>query len=180
MTDELTEEERADIRTFVENEDDGYPGLSDLPKLWDAIGPDTPAKVMDGRAFHGVTERELTLLRYLVYARTKRWAWDGLDRLHKVLMERGDKIPEVLQNHINDAYHELLKRPPNPRRSPVFSPKDDRDFRIMVVIRYLRERRTREQAIADVAEAMRVKEGRVASVVRKMERFWRKAVKAGN
>ena len=180
--DELTEAERDDIRTFVENEDGGHPDLSDLPKFWDAIGPDAPAKVVDGSTFPGVTERELALLRYLVYARTnnKRWAWDGLDRLHKVLMERGDKIPEPLQNHINEAYHGLRKRPPNPERSPEYSPKDDRDFRIMLAIRYLRKRRTREQAIADVAEAMRVKEGKIESVVRKMDRFWREAVKAGN
>ena len=46
----------------------------------------------------------------------------------------------------------------------------------MLVIRELRERRTREQAIADVAEATRAKEGNVESVVRKMERFWSEAV----
>ena len=101
---------------------------------------------------------------------------DGLDRLHKVLMQRGDEIPDVLQKHINEAYHGLLTRPLNPNRSPEFSPQDDRDFRIMLVIRELRERRTREQAIADVAEATRAKEGNVESVVRKMERFWSEAV----
>ena len=126
--------------------------------------------------FPRVTQRGLMLAQYLVYARTKRWAWDGLDRLHQVLMQRGDEIPDVLQKHINEAYHGLLTRPLNPNRSPEFSPQDDRDFRIMLVIRDLRKRRTREQAIADVAEATGAKEAKVESVVRKMERFWSEAV----
>ena len=174
--DELADAERDDIRAFINNEDSSYPDLSDLSAFWDAIGPDSPAKVRDGRIFPRVTQRGLMLAQYLVYARTKRWAWDGLDRLHKVLMQRGDEIPDVLQKHINEAYHGLLTRPLNPNRSPEFSPQDDRDFRIMLVIRDLRERRTREQAIADVAEATRAKEGKVESVVRKMERFWSEAV----
>ena len=95
------------------------------------------------------------LLRYLVYARVKRWAWDGLDRLHKVLMERGEPIPEPLQNHVNEAHHGLLKQPSNPNRNPRYAPQDDRDFRIMHVVRALcGQGRTREQAIAEVADAM--------------------------
>ncbi len=169
---EPTADELDDIYAFIENEDGSYPELADLPAWWDSIGPHEGDPLMPE-----VPARNLMLAQYLVYARTKRWARDGLDRLHKVLMERSDEIPEVLQSHINDAYHGLLKPPPSPKRSPKFSPQDDRDFRIMHVIRDLRGRRTREQAIADVAEAMRVKEGTVGSVAGKMERFWREAVK---
>ena len=177
--DEFTAEKLDDVRRFVENEDGNYPHLSDLPAWWDAIGPDGPAKDGNGNAFDGVTQRQVMLLRYLVYARTKRWAWDGLDRLHKVLMERGDKIPEPLQKHINEAYHGLLKRPVNPRRNPRFAPKDERDFRIMRVIADLRRSRTKEQAIADAADAIGERYDTVNSVVKKMEHFWTAAVERG-
>ena len=81
--DELTEKDREDVRAFIENTDGSYPDLSDLPAFWDAVGPDAPATVRTGGIFPGVTQREIMLLRYLVYARVKLWAWDGLDRLHK-------------------------------------------------------------------------------------------------
>ena len=68
--DELADAERNDIRAFINNEDSSY--LSDLSAFWDAIGPDSPAKVRDGRIFPSVTQRGLMLAQYLVYARTKR------------------------------------------------------------------------------------------------------------
>ena len=176
--DELTEKDREDVRAFIENTDGSYPDLSDLPAFWGAVGPDAPATVRTGGIFPGVTQREIMLLRYLVYARVKRWAWDGLDRLHKVLMERGEPIPEPLQNHVNEAHHGLLKQPSNPNRNPRYAPQDDRDFRIMHVVRALcGQGRTREQAIAEVADAMGKKGDTVESAVKKMEGFWPAAVK---
>ena len=164
--DSLTED---DIRAFVENKDGSYPDLAELPTFWDGIGPDERDEL-----FPEIPSRNIVLAQYLAYASSRLWAWDGLSRLHKDLWVRRDEIPEVLQNHVNDAYHGICKSPPSKGRPS----KDDRDFRIMRVIRALREQgRTREQAIADVANATGIEEGTVESAVGKIERFSRTAAK---
>ncbi len=170
---DLTDEDRANIRSFVENKDGSYPGLDDLVAVWDFIGPDAR-----NHMFPDIYERNMQLTGYLTLAPARRWAWDGLKQLHKVLMERGEPIPVLLQDHINEAYHGLLKRPINPNRSPQFAPKDNRDYRIMRAVRALRKRgSTREQAILDVAEATGMPSGTFESAVGKMERLWSTSAK---
>ena len=73
---ELSKEELEDIRAFVENEDGRYPELADLPAWWDRTDPgahDTDCP--------NYLARDIWIYSYVNWAFTKRWAWDGLNRL---------------------------------------------------------------------------------------------------
>ena len=163
---DLTAKELDAIRAFVENGDGAFPDLSDLAAFWDGVGPDerSPLAPM-------YSVRETVLASYVNFSHTKRWAWDGLDRLHKVLMERGEPIPESLQEHVNLTYAGL-RTAPNKPRNPRYAPQDARDFRLKRVYNILRERqRSREDAIFDIAEATGMPAGTVDSVIDKMKHF---------
>ena len=158
--DDMTDDEWYEsIRDFVENEDNSFPELDDLPKWWDGIN----SNLRDG-----------LVASYYNFAFTKRWAWDGLDRLHKVLMERREysSIPERLQFHVNLAYAGL-RRPPNKPRNPRYAPKDDRDFRIMRVYNVLLEDGVSEKRVKEeIMTALdHIDDDTIRSVFRKMENF---------
>ena len=157
------------IRAFVANEGGTYPDLADmLVAFWDeghpeARNPNLPRYTL------GVT----ALASYLNFSHTKRWAWDALDRLFKVLMERGEPIPDILQEHVNRVYAGRVKPPPKPR-NPRYAPKDARDFRIMRVHRVLRESGMTEKRATDaILDALvnHVHEDAIRSVFRKMQTF---------
>ena len=122
--DDLTVEKLNNIRDFIENTDGSYPDLSDLPAMWDVaeLGERYPK-------YPDYASGTILLASYLNFSHTKRWAWDGLDRLHKVLMKRREPIPELLQMHVNLTYAGLRKAPKK-IRNPDFAPKDGRDLRI--------------------------------------------------
>ena len=79
MRDMTDEEWYAIIRSFV-NGDGGLPDLEDLPAWWDGISP-------------ALRNRYLAFV--LSLSSVRRWAWDGLNKLHKVLMERREPIPAL-------------------------------------------------------------------------------------
>ena len=123
--DDLTDDEwYGGIRALVDNDDEGEPELEDLPARWDALDPDVRDPVLPIYSL-----RHTLVVAYHNFAFTRWWAWDGLDRLHKVLMERGEVIPEMLQLHVNFAYADLRK-PPRKPRNPRYKPQDARDMRI--------------------------------------------------
>ena len=165
--DDLTAEQLEDTRAFVKNEDGSHPDLSDLPAMWDAIEPD---KRMP--EYPGYSLRTFLLARNLNFSHTKRWAWDGLDRLHRVLMERREPIPEILQEHVNLAYAGL-RTAPNKPRNPNYAPKDGRDMRIMRAYRVLLESGWPEQEAKDqVMLALDYLDAEtVRSIFRKMRTF---------
>lgn len=120
------------IRDFVANTDGRYPDLADmLVAFWNHGHPAAPNPRLPNYSLG-----DLALASYLNYSHTKRWAWDGLDRLFKVLMERREPIPELLQMHVNRAY--AGRKPPNKARNPRYAPQDARDMRIMRVYKLLR------------------------------------------
>lgn len=159
MTDDLTAEELDAIRAFVEG-DGSLPELADLPAWWDGTKP---------------SNRHRLVVSYHNFAFTKRWAWDGLNRLLVRFLERpGEHLPSALTfwsaTVTARMWEGTLKIPPKPR-NPRFAAQDDRDFRIMRVVQVLREDMPREVAIATVAGALGMRESTVKSVVEKMESF---------
>ena len=130
--DRLPQDVLDSIRDFVVNKGGTYPDLSDmLVAFWDEGHPEAPNPYLP-RYTLGVT----ALAGYLNFSHSKRWAWDALDRLFKVLMERREPIPELLQIHVNRAY--AGTKPPRKPSSDRFAPQDDRDMRIMRVHKVLR------------------------------------------
>ena len=165
--DDLTVEELNNIRDFIENTDGSYPDLSDLPAMWDVAEPgERHPKYPD------YASGTILLASYLNFSHTKRWAWDGLDRLHKVLMERREPIPELLQMHVNLTYAGLRKAP-NKKRNPDYGPKDGRDLRIMRVYRTLLAHRWSEKEAKDqlMLALDHLDAETVRSVFRKMQNF---------
>ena len=113
------------------------------------------------------------LASYTNFSFAKRWAWDGLDRLFKVLMERREPIPEILQTHVNAAYAKLRKPPPKPR-NPRYAPQDARDMRIMRVHNVLRGSGMTEKDAKDtIMDALvgYMEEDAIEKVYRKMKGF---------
>ena len=159
-----------DIRAFIEG-DGAYPELADLPGRWDSLPPDARAP-----NHPNYSARVILIASYINFAHTKRWAWDGLNRLLVTLQERREPIPDDLQwwacTVVSRMWERTLNIPSKPR-NPRFAAQDDRDFRIMRVVRVLREEldMSREAAIAKVAGALGAKESTIKTVVEKMESF---------
>ena len=160
----------AGIRAFVENEGGSYPELADLLAWWDATGPDARAPDLPN-----YSARHVLILSYVNFAFTKRWAWDGLNRLLVALEERREPIPDALKDWagsvVSRRFRGALNVPRKQGGGP-FAHKDDRDFRIMRVYNALREEGwTQESAIGEIALACDVPEDTVGSVFKKMRRF---------
>ncbi len=165
--DELTEAERDNIRAFVENADDSFPELSDLPAMWDALAPDARSPT-----FPNYPARDMLIFSYINWSHTKRWAWDGLNRLLVSLEDRREPIPDALKYWARTVpsrqFRGRLKIPRKQGGGP-FASKDDRDFRVMRVHNVLRQMGwTRDKAIGDIASACDMPEDTIESVVRKM------------
>ena len=168
--DDLTDGERDDIRAFIENEDGSYPALADLVARWDSLAPDARAPDLPD-----YLARDVLIWSYSNFAFTKRWAWDGLNRLLVALEDRREPVPNALKDWacsvVSRKFRGTLKIPPK-SRNPRFAPQDDRDFRIMRVYDVLRYAGcTRENAIAEIALAWGKPEDTVASIIKKMRGF---------
>ena len=121
------------IRDFVVNKGGTYPDLSDLlVAFWCEGHPEAPHPSL----LPPYTLGDAALAGCLNFSHSKRWAWDALDRLFKVLMERREPIPEILQIHVNRAY--AGRKPPRKPSNPRYAPQDARDMRIMRAYRFLR------------------------------------------
>ena len=147
--DDLTDHEwRTFIRAVV-NAEDGAPNLDDLPDVWDRIDP----KERDTN-LPNYTRRDILLSSYSNWSFSKRWAWDGLQRLLKVLMDRREPIPETLQRW---AFGVAAGSWPRPRKAQ----NEERDSRMADLVRIMRDNGwTREAAIAEIAEALPPMDGR--------------------
>ena len=114
-------------------------GLTDLPTMWDRA-PD-----------EGIDRIQL-LLVYWNLALSKPWAWRGLERLLLVLRERGEPIPDMLQEWALCVACKQLTEPAQKRGR---KRKDERNARIVHAFLVLRGAHglTREEAIERIAEA---------------------------
>ena len=150
------------LRAFLTNEGGQFAELADLPYWWDSIPPD---------ALHPELTRypvrTILLASYSNWAVTKPWAWEGLRRLLKVLLDRREPIPEILQWWAN-AYAAGTRKPPGQRRGR--PENSERNNRLMHAMRILRnDGHTRDDAIDKIAQALDVSFETVRSVVRKVE-----------
>ena len=136
--DDLTPEEffYKSIRAFVIDQAGSYPPLEDLPARWDR----TPADARDPKA-PGYLLRDTLIYGAMNWAHTKRWAWDGLNRLLVTLEDRREAIPEPLKawacSVVARQARGTFKAPQRMRNNPRFASKDERDVRIMTVHRTL-------------------------------------------
>ena len=107
--------------------------------MWDSIPPDARDPQCSS-----YLQRDLLIISYINWAFTKRWAWDGLNRLLVTLEDRREPIPEPLKEWscsvVSRRARGTLKVPhkPNPKNKR-FAPKDGRDLRIMRVFNVLCE-----------------------------------------
>ena len=86
IIDDLTSEERDDIRAFVNNEDGSYPTLADLPAWWDATDPDARAPELP------FVERLIGTIRREYLDQT--FFWNSLDLERKL-----NKFKEYYNQH---------------------------------------------------------------------------------
>ena len=142
--------------------------------MWDSIPPDARDPQCSS-----YLQRDLLIISYINWAFTKRWAWDGLNRLLVTLEDRREPIPEPLKEWscsvVSRRARGTLKVPhkPNPKNKR-FAPKDGRDLRIMRVFNVLCENGWSEEEAKDaimVALADHLDGQTIRSVFRKMETF---------
>ena len=134
----MVEFDHEKIQAFVMNKDGKCAEVSNLPFWWDATPPD--ARDPD---LPNYLARDVLIWSYQNWAFTKRWAWDGLNRLLVTLEQRRERIPDSLKDWacsvVSRQFRDTTFRPPRKqnRKSP-FSAQDERDFLIMHVYRCLR------------------------------------------
>ena len=144
------------IRAFVDNDGDKFAELADLHLWWDSLPPDA-----GDAKFPNYTSRHFLILSYSNWSFSKRWAWDGMQQLLAVLLERREPIPEELQYW---AYGVVLGTRPRPRKAK----NAERNAKMMHIVRTLQEDMglSKEEAIAEIATALGGKpEGTVRSAV---------------
>ena len=165
------------IKDMVDDDDGYFPPLADLP-AWCDILPAAARDVEDPPpTWRGpIPDRRFLIRLYVARSQTKRWAWDGLNRLLVELEDGSDPIPPELAawaiSVVSRRYRGTLKVPRkiNPN-NPKFAPQDDRDHRIMGVYEILRARGwTQQYALADIEDAMGMGSGAVESIYKKMNR----------
>lgn len=155
------------ILAYRDNKDAVFPKLADLPTRWHAIPPDE----RDPDLPHA-SARDIQLRIYRNFASTKRWAWDGLNRLLADLLEREEPIPQVLADWachvVVRTWKGELKTPRKQGNSP-YASQDERDFLIVVRYYVLRGDGWRYRAVLESIEGtFDMPEGTIRSVFRKM------------
>jgi len=158
------------IRFCVEDKAGYFTELANLPDRWNAIPPDERDP-----QHPTLSGRDMLLGIYVHFAPTRRWAWDGVNRLLAALLEQNKPIPSALAYWAclvtMRRWKGELKTPRKRGKSPTAS-QDERDVRIMHTYRSLRAQGwTRERAIGDIAEALDKPEDTIRSVLRKMRDF---------
>ena len=140
---------------------DGSPELADLPAWWDRTPPE--ARLPDGRL-----ARDALLSSYSNWAFTKLWAWEGLERLLSILLERREPIPPTLALWAYTAASRQRK-PPDRRGRP---DEAERNARIVHALGVLRHEHgyKREPAMKEIAGALVVSFDAVRSAVRTVEK----------
>ena len=143
------------IRTFVENKNGQFAEMANLPFWWDSIDPSERDP-----EFPNYTRRHILLSSYSNWAFMKRWAWDGMQQLLIVLLEHREPIPEALQCW---AYSVAIGTWSRPRKTK----NAERNARMMHTLRSLKYEMelSKEEAIAEIAVALRLSEGTVRSAV---------------
>ncbi len=152
-----------DLREFLRNEDGTFPGLADLPYWWDqipadAVDPDLP----------NYRARDMLVWSYWNWAFSRPWAGEGLRRLLITLRERGEPIPDSLQQWAVDVASGRREQLDTGRGRPR---EDERNARIMHAFRVLRNQGfTQEQALKRTAGALFLSEETIRSTIRRVKR----------
>ena len=138
--------------------------LADLPSLW----RNAPPESSDSNHL-GLPDRLTLLAMFIDIADTKPWAREGLRRLLRELLAKGEPVPGML---ISWAVHQFAWGEPAPRRG---RPEDsDRNFRVLAVFEVLRaEQYTREAAMALIAEHLVCEPETIRSIIRNLEKYLR-------
>lgn len=148
------------LRTFLKNGGENFHELADLPFWWDYFPPDAMSPDMPS-----YTKRTMLLVSYSNWAFTKPWAWEGLRRLLRVLLERREPIPGILQEWAY-AYAVGTRKRPGQRRGR--KENSERNARVMHALRILRDAGfSRDAAIREIAAALNVSFETVRSAIRK-------------
>ena len=159
--DEMTPEEKEKLNTII-NEEGYFPELADLPIWLGAFPPDIRSS-----KFPAFPMRDILLYSYVNWSHTKPWAWEGLRRLLRTLLERGEPIPEILQEWANAKASEKIE-PPGQGRGR--KENADRDARIMAILRAFRSKgHSLEKAKEVIADAINLSPEAVESVIKKVK-----------
>lgn len=138
-------------------------GLYDLPGAWDWLERENVKAL-------ATLAQQYWLVKYLEASPTESWAWEGLQRLLRTLLDRGEPIPGPLQSWALDVASGRRK-PPHRGKGP--PRKDDRDQRLYVALRmFVAEHPEvpKERAILVLADAMDMNADTVMSAIRKARR----------
>ena len=159
---ELTIDEKAELRAFIDNEDGSFPELADLPFWWDQT-PDAPDPELPN-----YSQRQILIASYSNWAFTKHWAWEGLRRLLDVLLERGEPVPEILREVWSDPVAAGRREPPSRLGRP---DKAERDARLTHAVRLLRGQGfTQYAAMCAIEDAACMPYATVRSAVRRVRK----------
>ena len=124
--------------------------------------------------------RDALIKQFVALSIKMRTAWNSLEQLFIVLVDREEAIPEPLQEWANSfAYRRFKKLSKNELRE--FEPpkargqarEDERDLRIWEVFKWLEDGGWRfDKAVGAIARALDMNESTVKSVYEKMGRIW--------
>ena len=124
--------------------------------------------------------RDALINQFATLSTEMRTAWDSLEQLFIVLMERGEAIPEPLQEWVNRFAYRRFKRMSRKDLREVEPPRvrgqareDERDLRIWGVFKWLEDGGWKlDRSVAAIAHALAMNESTVRSVYEKMCRIW--------
>lgn len=124
--------------------------------------------------------RDAVIKQFATLSTEMRTAWDSLEQLFIVLMDRKEAIPEPLQEWVNSFAYRRFKRMSRRELREVEPPKargqareDERDLRIWAVLKWLEDGGWKlDRSVAAVAHALAMNESTVRSVYEKMGRIW--------
>ncbi len=168
------------IRAYAGGEDWNRPRtllikLTDLTAraIWPRWQPEPPPQ-------EWFRYRDAVIKQFANLSTEMRTAWDSLEQLFIVLMDRGEAIPEPLQEWVNRFAHRRFKRMSREELREVEPPKargqareDERDLRIWTVFKWLEDGGWKlDRSVAAIAHALAMNESTVRSVYEKMGRIW--------
>ena len=168
------------IRTYAGGEDWNRPRtllvkLTDLTAraTWPRWQPEPPPQ-------EWFRYRDAVIRQFASLSTEMRTAWDSLEQLFIVLRDRGEVIPEPLQEWVNRFAYRRFKRMSRRELREVEPPKargqareDERDLRIWTVFKWLEDGGWKlDRSVAAIAHALAMNESTVRSVYEKMRRIW--------
>ena len=130
------------LRAYLHGRDPQNPPFWDLVARWDlAREAPNPAQ-----------SRGLLLIWWCAASKSERWAWDGLRKLLRTLLERPERTPQSLKVWALDVASGRLPRPPTPVGRPA---EDERNVRIYYTFQFLQlQGVSRKRALEKIGKEM--------------------------